>query len=193
MIANAIIVRAEGPAVVIFNEHNSHFCGVILIMVKLTVASVLLLCASLVSAEDQPARETKLIALVKSTPVSLLDRALPAVRFNQWLRTEAGPDGRYQWEVNDCGEQTGAPGQNPEEIPTCVEADAWLKDGREIVIMIGVEEPRKGNAAGEKETLVFSFGLLVTARERIDLKHLSDLPAALIRTHEPASYPEIAK
>jgi hypothetical protein len=162
-------------------------------MMKLTVASVLLLCVSLVSAEDPSTRETKLIALVKSTPVSKLDTALPAVRFDQWLRTEAGADARYQWEVNDCGEQTGAPGQNANEIPTCVEADAWLKDGREIVIMIAVPTSENAGASGQKQPLVVYFALLVTAREKIDIKQLSDLPAALVRTHDPAGTSEIAK
>ena len=193
MITNAIIECVEGPTVVIFNEHNSHFCGVILIMVKLTVASVFLLFASLLSAEDPSARETKLIALVKSTPVSKLDPALPAVRFDQWLRTEAGSDARYQWEVNDCGEQTGAPGQNPDEIPTCVEADAWLKDGREIVIMVAVPTSENAGASGQKQPLAVYFAQLVTTRERITIKQLSDLPAALVRTHETAGNPEIAK
>jgi hypothetical protein len=162
-------------------------------MTKLIIACAFLLFSAFLSAEDPSARETKLIALVKSTAVSKLDPALPAVPFDQWLRTEAGPDARYQWEVNDCGEQTGAPGQNPDEIPTCVEADAWLKDGREIVIMIALAEPENAGASGQKQTLVVYFALRVTAREKIDIKQLSDLPAALVRTREPAGNPEIAK
>jgi hypothetical protein len=113
------------------------------------------------------------------------------VRFDQWLRTEAGADARHQWEVNDCGEQTGASGPNPNEIPTCVEADAWLKDGREIVIMIAVT--RSAAAPGQKQSLTVYFAQLITTRERITIKQLSDFPAALVRTHEPPSNPEIAK
>jgi hypothetical protein len=184
-------VRVEGPAVPAFNEHKLQFCGVILIMMKPAVASVLLLCASLVSAEDPSAREAKPIALVRSTPVSKLDPALPVVRFDQWLRTEAGADARYQWEINDCGEQTGEPSQNPREVPTCVEADAWLQDGREMVIMIAVT--KSASAPGRKQSFTVYFAQLVTTRERITIKQLSDFPAALVRTHEPASNPEIAK
>ena len=161
--------------------------------IKFWVAAALLLCAALVVAETDSAREAKLIARAKSLSVAKLDAALPDVSFEQWLRTEAGAEARFAWEVNDCGEQTGAPGQNPDEIPTCVEADAWLKDGREIVIMIGVEETKNGDASRAKQSLVFSFGLLITTREKIDLRHLSDLPAALVRTHEPAQNPEISK
>jgi hypothetical protein len=161
-------------------------------MQKLTILSVLLF-AILVSAKSYSSDDAALITQLKKLSVSKLDPALPAVRFDHWLRTEAGPDARYQWEVNDCGEQTGAPGQNPDEIPTCVEADAWLKDGREIVIMIAVPISENAGASGQKQTLVVYFALLVTAREKIDIKQLSDLPAALVRTHEPAGNPEIAK
>jgi len=181
MIANAIIVRVEGPAVSLSRNP----------MAKLSVATILLFCTSLVFSQNQSTDETKLIALVKSTPVSRIDSALPAVRFDQWLRTEAGADGRYQWEVNDCGEQTGAPGQNSSEIPTCVEADAWLKDGREMLIMIAVTS--SADALGRRQSFTVYFAQLITTREKITIRQLSDFPAALVRTHDPASTSEIAK
>jgi hypothetical protein len=159
-------------------------------MRKLAISCVFL-CAILVSAKSYSSDDPALITQLKKLSVSKLDPALPAVRFDQWLRTEAGADARYQWEVNDCGEQTGAPGQNPNEIPTCVEADAWLKDGREMVIMIAVT--KSGGAPGEKHSFTVYFAQLVTTRERITIKRLSDFPPALVRTHEPPSNPEIAK
>jgi hypothetical protein len=160
-------------------------------MRKLAISCVFL-CAILVSAKSYSSDDAALITQLKKLSVSKLDPALPAVRFDQWLRAEAGSDARYQWEVNDCGEQTGAPGQNPYEIPTCVDADAWLKDGREIVIMIAVT--RSAAAPGQKQSLtVVYFAQLITTRERITIKQLSDFPAALVRTHEPPSNPEIAK
>ena len=140
------------------------------------------------SGNAESARDAALIARVKNVPVAKLDAALPALPFEQWLVVEAGKDASFRWEVNDCGEQTGAPGQNPDEIPTCVEADASLKDGREIVIMIGVEKSSHGNAG-----MSVDFAQLVTTRERITIKQLSDFPAALVRTHAPAHNPEIVK
>jgi len=160
-------------------------------MAKMAVASVLLLCASLAFSQNQSVQQTKLIATVKSTPISQLDRALPPVRLDQWLRTEAGADARYQWEVNDCGEQTGSPGQNANEIPTFVEAYAWLKDGREMMIMIAIT--KSAAAPRPKQNLTVYFAQLVTTRERITIKQLSDFPAALVRTHDPASTSEIAR
>jgi hypothetical protein len=159
-------------------------------MQKLTI-SRLFLCAILLSAKSHSFDEAALITQLKKLSVSKLDPALPPVRFDQWLITEAGAGAKFEWEVNDCGEQTGAPGQNPDEIPTCVEADAWLKDGREIVIMIAVTRPAA--APGRNQSFSVYFAQLVTTRERITIKQLSDFPAALVRTHEPAGNPEIAK
>jgi len=91
-------------------------------------------------------------------------------------------------EVNDCGEQSGSPGwQAP--VPICVEVDAARKDGREIVILVAHPQPKKGSPPDWK---IF-FAQLVTPHETINLKQLSDLPAALIKTHQLVDYPEIAK
>jgi len=70
----------------------------------------------------------------------------------------------------------------------CVEADAAMKDKRSIVIMIAVRSVKKG-ITGKPSV---SFGELDTPGERISLSHLSDLPAALMKTHHQSN-PEIAK
>lgn len=160
-------------------------------MSKLALPALLLLCVIFASAQDKSSNHENLISEMKLIAVSTLDPALPSIPFEQWLRTEAGADARFAWEVNDCGEQTGSPGQNPSEIPTCVEADAWLKDGRQIVIMIATPQAAHGKE-GEQKPVVF-FAQLISTREKITLKQLSDLPAALVRTHEPHKNPEIAK
>jgi|SRR5579864_2831231 len=159
-------------------------------MQRLAISCVFLF-AILVSSKSYSSDEAALITQLKKQSVSKLDPALPPVHFDQWLRTEAGAGAKFAWEVNDCGEQTGEPGQNANEIPTCVEADAWLKDGREIVIMVAVA--RSAAAPGHEQSFSVYFAQLVTTRERITIKQLSDFPAALVRTHEPASNPEIAK
>ena len=77
-------------------------------------------------------------------------------------------------------------------FPCVVEADAWLADRREIVIMVSVSQGNNPSMQGKENNQVF-FAQLVTTREKIMLKHLSDLPAALVRTHEPHQLPEIAQ
>jgi hypothetical protein len=151
------------------------------------------ICAVLVSAQNHSSHGAALITQLKTLPVSKLDPALPSVPFDQWLRTEAGADAKFAWEVNDCGEQTGSPDQNRNEIPTCVEADAWLKDGREMVIMIAVAKPERAKASRPKQSFSLFFAQLITTRERITIKQLSDFPAALVRTHESHQDLEIAK
>jgi hypothetical protein len=109
------------------------------------------LFATVILAQNDASEDARLIAQLKNVSVAKLDAALPDVRFNQWLQTEAGPSARFEWEVNDCGEQTGSPGQNPSEVPTCVEADACVKDGRQIVIMIAMppaDETKRPAAGG---------------------------------------------
>lgn len=161
-------------------------------MWKLALLAALLLCVIFASAQNESSNDEKLISQVKRIAVSTLDPALPSIPFEQWLRTEAGAGAKVAWEVNDCGEQTGSPGQNPSEIPRCVEADASLKDRREIVIMVAMPQDAKGKASDQTPPTVF-FAQLITTREKIALKQLRDLPAALVRTHEPAKNPEIAK
>ena len=160
---------------------------------RLNVTAALLLCAVFSWPQTNSASEAKLIARAKTLSVAKLDAALPNVSFEQWLRTEAGAGAKFAWEVNDCGEQTGAPGQNASEIPTCVEADATLKDKRQIVIMIAVQGAIEKKVPKAQPAFSVFFAQLITPRETINIKKLSDFPAALVRTHEPTSNPEIAK
>jgi len=158
------------------------------------LAPVLVMCAvALAQINPNAARDAKLIVEAKQVSVHRLDEALPDLSFEKWLRKESGADAQCHWEVNDCGEQTGTPGSDT-PVPTCVEVDSTLKDGREVVIFVADDrpandQPKKGAPAHWK---IF-FVLLVTPHEKINLPRLSDLPAALIKTHQLPNYPEIAK
>jgi hypothetical protein len=134
------------------------------------------------------ARDAKLIRRVQETPVSQFDPALPSVSFEKWLRVEAGADAEFQWEVNDCGEQTGTAADRGRDFSMCVEAEANLKDKRTIVVSVSVGTFKKG--AFGKPTV--RFAQLVTPSETIDINQLSDLPQALIRTHVTFP-PEVAR
>jgi hypothetical protein len=125
------------------------------------------------------ARDAKLIRQVQEISVSQLDLALPSVSFEKWLHVEAGADAEFHWEVNDGGEQTRT--ARGHDFPMCVEAQADMKDRRTIVVSIAVGTFKKG--AFGKPTA--NFAQLVTPNTTIDLHDLSDMPAALIRTHTP--------
>lgn len=154
------------------------------------VAIVLLAMASALWAQTDAIKERddKLIRQVQQISVAQLDSVLPAVSFEKWLRVEAGADAEFHWEVNDCGEQTGTAADRDRDFPLCVEVQANMKDHRTIVVSIAVGTFHKG-AVG-KPTVYFVQ--LATPRKTINLDHLSDLPAAIIKTHEPAR-PEVAK
>jgi hypothetical protein len=141
-------------------------------------AVLLLLCAAPAEQDPNIARDAKLIASVKQMSVHKLDDALPAFAFEKWLQNQSGFGAKYHWEANDCGEQTGSPDETG-SVPLCVEVDARLKDGREIVIFVGRDRPPKSKV---EEWKIF-FAQFTTSHEKIVLRHLSELPGELIKTH----------
>jgi hypothetical protein len=157
-------------------------------MKLIPLALLVLICAPEGQRALNAARDFKIVSSAKRASAHKLDDALPDLAFEKWLRKESGPDAQYHWEVNDCGEQTGSQGDTG-PVPTCVEVDSTLKDGREIIILVGDDSPHRSKIADWR---IF-FAQLVTVHEKINLRRLSDLPAALIRTHQIVHYPEIAK
>ena len=155
-----------------------------------TILLILISTAAWVWANENKndPRDAKLIGQVKQIPVSQLDAALPSISFEKWLRVEAGADAELQWEVNDCGEQTGTAEDRDRDFPICVEVDAHMKDQRTIVVSVTVGTFKKG-AFGKPAVF---FAQLNTPHQTIDIRQLSDFPAELIRTRG-ASNPEIAK
>lgn len=154
-------------------------------------AILLVLCAAAVAQDPNAGRDAKLIAAAKEVSVHRLDNALPDLAFEKWLATESGPDAKYHWEVNDCGEQSGNPNDSG-PVPLCVEVDSSLKDGREIVIFLADDRPENAKNDAPPDWKIF-FAQLTTPHEKINLRRLSDLPAALIKTHQLVNHPEIAK
>ena len=159
-------------------------------LLNLFVAVLWCGCTAPMSADtnEDAQRDAKLIASLKSVAVQTLDQSLPVIAFARWVQLQSGPGAEAQWEVNDCGEQTGTPGQLS-QIPVCVEVDSFLKDGRKIVILIANDQPKRQAHPAWK----VYFAQLITPHEGINLKRLSDLPAALIRTRQLKKDPETAK
>jgi hypothetical protein len=164
-------------------------------MPKTGIPLILPLVLWLSTAEAQPkpnaARDAKLIGAVRQLSVAKLDDALPNLSFENWLAKESGPGARYHWEVNDCGEQSGTPGESG-PVPICVEVDSDLEDGREILIFVADDRPAPAKKTASPQWKIF-FAQLATPHEKINLRRLSDLPAALIKTHQLEHHPENAK
>lgn len=137
--------------------------------------------------ESAQRHQSKLVNHVQQIPVSTLDTALPAVPLVKWLAVEAGADAKVEWGVRDCRDVQGVSVDAQRVLGECVEADAYMNDGRSILLVVAVESSKPAPRPN------FCFGNLVTPRETISLHQLSDLPVALIRTHGTMGYPEIAQ
>lgn len=61
---------------------------------------------------------------VRSTPARALDPSLPAEAFEAWFGRTAGSNARVEWNISDCGEQTGSPVDSTRDLPVCVSAMA---------------------------------------------------------------------
>jgi len=154
-------------------------------------AILLVLCAAALAQDPNAARDAELITAAKQVSVHKLDNVLPDLSFEAWLAKESGSDATYHWEVNDCGEQSGNPNDTG-PVPVCVQVDSTLKDGREIVIFLADDRPKNAAKDATPDWKIF-FAQLTTPHEKINLRRLSDLPAALIKTHQLVNHPEIAK
>jgi len=121
--------------------------------------------------------ETTAIERVKVLLISSLDRSLPKVTLEFFLRYE-GAGAPIQWEVNDCGEQNMNAGDRGHASGKCVQANIALKDGRAVAVVILIEEAKK--APTDIPTV---HGVRVTGRDGTihRLLQLGDLPVELHR------------
>jgi hypothetical protein len=149
---------------------------------------ILSLCTVVAAQDPNANRDARLIAAAKQVSVYELDSALPKLSFEKWLEKESGPNAKYHWEVNDCGEQSGNPNDTG-PVPLCVEVDSTLKDGREVVVFVADDSPEDAKNGDPPDWKIF-FAQLTTSHEKITLRRLSDLPAALMKTHQ--LHPEVA-
>ena len=150
-------------------------------MAVVRIAAGLGLLIAVVAAGQTP-RDRKAIAYAKAILVYKLDPKLPAIPFERWLMKEAGDGAQISWEVNDCGEQTGAPEEEDSnsDIPMCVEAEAHMRDKRVIVVGIAVGTFQRG-ITGKPATWWITVGRDPASDP--PLKSLSDVPLKLIGTY----------
>jgi len=132
------------------------------------------------SAGQSPdARDAQAIVLAKRTVVRQLEPVLPAVTFEEWLRTTAGM-AFSTWGVNDCGEQTGNPDlDRGRDFPMCVESITSLTGNRKLVVSLVVGTLKRG--AGPGEAGVWSIFLIDADKSQHEIKKLADVPAVIRR------------
>ncbi len=94
------------------------------------------------------AQDDVAISAARRTSAKALDRALPAVPFEEWLRSLAGREARIDWEVNDCGEATGTPADAERDLPLCAEASVAVAGRGMVHVRVAVGTVRRGVLAG---------------------------------------------
>jgi hypothetical protein len=135
----------------------------------------LLLTASI---QAQPS-EQKTIEFAKRVSASVLDSTLAQAPFSEWLARLVGDSAVVQWELNDCGEQTGDSAiDNRRDIPLCVGVYVTLPDHRKLGIMMNVGTHNKGLAG---DPAIFDMYLESEGKFRT-IKRLSDFQSALDRS-----------
>jgi hypothetical protein len=132
--------------------------------------SLLLLTSGLIAPASPAITQKATIRWVKNTLASSLDKTLPKMTLESFLKDE-GKGAPIAWAVKDCGQQV----QNPEiadrtEHQTCVKADMKLKDGRLVTVSVAVRAHRPPAFFSASVKDPGPNGSLIL------LYHLSDLP-----------------
>jgi hypothetical protein len=145
-------------------------------------SSVIILCVVVLAGVARPQVRTpesltdeqlaQIIQRVQQTPASRLDSALPTMGFAEWLEMEAGQGAKIGWALRYPDVDSG---EARREVPTCVEADAIMKNGWSINIFIAVGTR---GMVGNHKVFVFKVGLM-KQREIMSLGHLRELSSAL--------------
>jgi TonB family protein len=131
---------------------------------------------SVVGAQQTASFEKQALTLAQETPASDLDEALPARSFVDWFNKLVGQNAGVVWQLTECGEQIGSPGQPGYDLPACAEINATLQDGRRIFVALNVGTFKKGLTG--KPTF---FRAVIQQDERFyQVRRLSDLPDMLI-------------
>jgi hypothetical protein len=125
-----------------------------------------------------PAQQAAAIRTAKNLIVRDVDAALPRTTFESWLRRVVGTGPSIEWEVNDCGEQTGDAQTNARrDLPVCVEANVAFSDRRQLGISFAVGTLKKGVT---HPTTFWTAYLTVPGEPRAqEIHRLSDVASAI--------------
>jgi hypothetical protein len=122
------------------------------------------------SRESTDPQAADLIARVKDASASGLERGLPAVRFEDWVRVNAGPDWTLTWAFSP-GPKNAA--NHMLDFPDSVDVRGDTKDGRYFRLSIGT-------TTNANQVFLFWLSGAANVRHRwVGLEHLSQLPRLL--------------
>ena len=136
-------------------------------------------------AQDQDQR--RFIDQLKKTPVNEIETGLPAESFDTWFANQIRPS-HPEYEVNDCGERNGTPGERGKEFPTCVAVTAITGMRKvDLAFVVGtyvVPENGKDTARSKPTTVRLFSGSIGPSDPRMKaptqvVRKLSDLERLL--------------
>ena len=81
--------------------------------------------------------QTETINYAKRYLVSNIEPNLPRQSFAEWFRETVGEDAKIDWDINDCGEQTGTSEDRGRDFPMCVKAFAAL--GSDVSVSVNIQ------------------------------------------------------
>ncbi|HEX5083891.1 MAG TPA: energy transducer TonB [Blastocatellia bacterium] len=119
--------------------------------------------------------EKQALSSAREMPASGLDEALPNRIFADWIKEIVGPNAGVVWQLTECGEQIGVPGQPGYDLPVCAEINATMPDGRRVFVAISVGTFKKG-LVGKPSF----FRAVIEQNEQFhQVRRLRDLPKML--------------
>lgn len=117
------------------------------------------------SRESTNAQTADLVARVKSVSASSLERKLPTVRLEDWVRANAGPEWTISWGFSEGAKEAG--------FPDTVDVRGDTKDGRYFRLSIAT------TTTANQVVLFWLSGAANVQHRWVGLQHLSQLPRFL--------------
>src|SRR5262245_15327800 len=145
------------------------------VSMSLLLSIPLYLCVSVSGSIQKGSFEKQALSLTREMPASELDEALPKRLFAEWFNELVGPNAGVVWQLTECGEQIGVPGQPEHDLPACAEINAMLPDGRKVFVAISVGTFKKG-LIGKP---AFFRGVIEQNEQFHQVPRLRDLPKML--------------
>src|SRR5262245_55898687 len=141
----------------------------------LSVSLSLCLCASVAGSIQKESFEKRAISSAQEMSASDLDKSLPGRPFAGWFNEVVGPNAGVVWQMTECGEPIGVPGEPGYDLPACAEINATLPDGRKVFVAISVGTFKKGPIGKPS-----FFRAVIEQNEQFYLvRRLRDLPKML--------------
>jgi hypothetical protein len=139
---------------------------------------VLLSCLLWAQHPDPKQAEDATIERVKTWQVSSLDRDLPNVTLEFFLKYE-GEGAPIKWRTSHCDQLKGNPVTDGKRDPgACVEAEVDLKDNRSATVVVSTGT---SNRRAASIPIVFSVTITDQNGRTHDVRRLSELPMELHR------------